>query len=67
VEGFNLLNQKKYHYSRTFNDERNTVIWENDRDNILTYSEFQPYVTSQEIYLLDNQPRYFRVGLIFNF
>jgi len=67
IEGFNLLNQKKYHYSRTFNDERNTVIWENDRANVLTYSEFKPYVTSQEIYLLDNQPFYYRVGLIYNF
>jgi outer membrane receptor protein involved in Fe transport len=67
AEGYNLLNEKKWHYSRTFRDERNTVLWEKDRDNILTYSEFAPYMTSQEVYLLDNQPRYFRFGIIYSF
>jgi len=67
VEGFNLLNERKWHYSRTFNDERNTPLWMNDRGNILTYSEFIPYVTNQGVYLLDNLPRYFRFGLIYKF
>lgn len=66
-EGFNLLNNEVYSYSRTFNHQRNTPKWELNRENILTYDEYAPFVTSQEIYLLSNQPRYFRFGLIFNF
>lgn len=66
-EGFNLLNNMVYNYSRTFNDERNTPKWELNKDNVLTYDEFAPFVTSQEIYLLSNQPRYFRLGIILNF
>ncbi|MFC2084554.1 TonB-dependent receptor domain-containing protein [Bacteroidota bacterium] len=66
-EGFNLLNEKVYHYSRTFDHERNTPRWENDRENILTYDEYYPYVTSQEVYLLNNQPRHFRLGVIVRF
>lgn len=66
-EGFNLLNRMVYNYSRTFNDERNTPKYENDPANLLTYDEFSPYVTSQEINLISNQPRYFRFGLILNF
>lgn len=66
-EGFNLLNRMVYHYSRTFNDERNTLKYELDRENLLTYDEYAPFVTSQEITLLYNQPRYFRFGVILNF
>ncbi|OGV90456.1 MAG: hypothetical protein A3J88_00020 [Melioribacter sp. RIFOXYB12_FULL_38_5] len=66
-EGFNLLNTQVYSYSRTFNDERNTPKYELDRSNVLTYDEYAPFVTSQEIYLLNNQPRYFRFGVILNF
>lgn len=67
VEGYNLLNERKWYYSRTFNDERNTPLWMKDRGNILTYTEFVPYVTNQGVYLLDNVPRYFRIGLIYKF
>ncbi len=67
AEGFNLLNEMFYQYSRTFNDERNTPRWVNDRANILTYNEYEPYVTSQEVYLLRNEPRHYRLGLIFKF
>ncbi|MCF8414572.1 MAG: TonB-dependent receptor [Melioribacteraceae bacterium] len=66
-EGFNLLNKEIYNYSRTFDDERNTPRWENDRENILTDDEYFPYVTSQELYLLSNQPRHFRFGVIVKF
>ena len=67
AEGFNLLNEMFYQYSRTFNDERNTPRWVNDRADILTYNEYEPYVTSQEVYLLRNEPRHYRLGLIFKF
>ncbi len=66
-EGFNLLNEKVFHYSRTFDHDRNTPRWENDRDNILTYDEYFPYETSQEVYLLNNQPRHFRLGVVVKF
>ena len=66
-EGFNLLDRMVYNYSRTFNDERNTPKFENDRANVLTYDEFSPFVTSQEVNLISNQPRYFRFGVIVNF
>ncbi|HNY90437.1 MAG TPA: TonB-dependent receptor [bacterium] len=67
VEGFNMLNQKTWSYSRTFNHGRNTVRWHTDRANILTDDEFAPYVTGQELYLLTNEPRHFRMGMIFHF
>lgn len=67
LEGFNLLNRKVYHYSRTFSDERNVVIWEKDRDNIQIYSQYAPYTTSQALYIFSNQPRHYRFGLIFDF
>jgi hypothetical protein len=66
-EGFNLLNQEIYHYSRTFDSERNTVRWENQRENVLVYDEYIPYVTDQSVYLLSNLPRYFRFGIIYKF
>lgn len=67
LEAFNLLNERVYQYSRTFDDERNTLRWNTDRENILTYDLRQPYVTSQEIYLLSNQPRHYRVGMLVKF
>ncbi len=66
VEGFNLLNEKVYNYSRTFNDERETARWEQGQ-NVLIYNEYAPYTTSQAIYILSNQPRHYRMGIIFNF
>ncbi len=65
-EGFNLLNDQVYHYSRTFDDERETARWEQGQ-NVLIYNEYAPYTTSQAIYLLSNQPRHYRMGLIFEF
>jgi outer membrane receptor protein involved in Fe transport len=67
LEGFNLLNERVFHYSRTFDDERNTPKWENDRENILVYDEYYPYVTNQSIHLQTNLPRHFRLGLLIRF
>ncbi|MBI9071471.1 MAG: TonB-dependent receptor [Melioribacteraceae bacterium] len=67
VEGFNLFNEEVYNYSRTFNNDRNTPKWENDRENILTYDEYYPYVTDQSAYLLTNSPRHFRIGAVVKF
>lgn len=67
LEIFNVLNEQFWHYSRTFNDETNTIRWYTDRKDILTDKEYAPYVTSQDLYLLRNQPRHYRVGIIFKF
>ncbi len=67
VEAYNLLNEETWQYSRTFNHGRNTVRWHTDNANILTDDEFAPYVSSQEIYLLSNEPRHYRIGMIVNF
>lgn len=67
LEVFNVLNEQTWHYSRTFNHGRNTVRWYTDRQNILTDDEYAPYVTSQEVYLLTNEPRHYRIGMIVNF
>lgn len=69
LEGFNLLNEYTWRYSRTFNDSYNTPRWldPNERRTILTYKEYAPYVTSQEISLLQNEPRHWRLGVIFRF
>jgi outer membrane receptor protein involved in Fe transport len=67
VEVFNLLNHKVFHYSRTFQDERNVVIWEKQNDTIEDYTEYAPYITSQRLYIFNNEPRHYRLGLIFNF
>ncbi|HOV23942.1 MAG TPA: carboxypeptidase regulatory-like domain-containing protein [Candidatus Marinimicrobia bacterium] len=67
TEVFNLLNEPTWSYSRTFNNPYNTPRWITNRDNILTYEEYSPFVTSQDIYLLTNEPRNVRVGLIFKF
>jgi len=66
-EAFNLLNYQAYHYSRTFQNDRNVVIWEKQRQTIKDYTEYAPYITSQELYIFNNQPRRYRLGLIFNF
>ncbi len=65
-EGFNLLNEKVYHYSRIFADERETARYEQGQ-NVLIYDEYAPYTTSQAIYVLNNEPRHYRMGLIFEF
>lgn len=66
-EIFNLLNHKVYHYSRTFQDERNVVIWETQQETIEDYTEYSPYITSQRLYIFNNEPRHYRLGFIFNF
>lgn len=67
IEGFNILDQFVYSYSRTFNNDRNTPKWELDREDILVYDEYEPFTTSQELYLLGNEPRHFRLGVIYKF
>jgi len=67
AEVFNLLNEPVWNYSRTFNNDYNTPRWFVDRDDILTYELYEPYITSQDIYLLSNEPRHWRLGLIFKF
>lgn len=66
-EGFNLLNRMIFHYSRTFNDERNTARWELDNKEILIYKEYSPYVTRQDIFLVANLPPHFRFGIKYKF
>lgn len=66
-EAFNVLNRQVYSYSRTFQNDRNIVRWEKDQENILIYDEYPPYVTSWKAYLLSNEPRHYRFGIIFNF
>jgi len=69
VEGFNLLDEKWWHYSRTFSNDRNVVRWETlpNQDDILIDDEYAPYVTRQDVYLLRNEPRHWRIGLILKF
>ncbi len=67
LEAFNVLNDEVYSYSRTFDDDRNVVKWERDRENIQTYTEYPPYFTSQKLYIISSEPRHFRLGMIFNF
>lgn len=71
-EGFNLLNEAVYYYSRMFNDASATAKKFTDRymtdpNSVLTDPEFAPYTTSLEAYLYSNQPRHFRFGLYLTF
>lgn len=69
-EGFNLLNNIVYSYSRVFNNANNTfnlTKWEVDRGSIRLYDEFKPYTSDQSVYVISNQPRYFRFGVVFKF
>jgi hypothetical protein len=67
AEVFNVLNEEFYHYSRTFDHEWNTPKWETDREDILVYNEYHPYLSDQSVYLLRNRPRHIRLGLIVKF
>ena len=67
LEIYNMSNEMFWQYSRTFNHDRNTVRWHTDRANILTDDEYAPYVSSQEVYLLRNEPRHYRLGVALNF
>jgi outer membrane receptor protein involved in Fe transport len=68
-EVFNLLNEQFWHYSRTFNNDRNVVRWETleNREDILIEDLYTPYDTRQDVYLLRNEPRHYRLGLILKF
>jgi len=67
VEGYNLNNEYTWSYSRAFDNPYNTPRWKTDPDGILTYDLYEPYISSQDIYLLSNQPRHWRFGLIVKF
>jgi len=72
AEGFNVLNQRVFHYSRTFQDPQNEQNafkerYMTDRDNLLTQGDFAPYVTSLDGYLYGNMPRHFRFGMSVEF
>jgi len=72
LEIFNVLNQKVFYYSRVFQDPQNeqNIFKERymtDRKNLLTQTDFSPYVTSLDGYLYTNQPRHFRFGVNIKF
>ena len=67
VEGYNLLNEQWYQYSRTFNNDDNTRRWHTDRGEILVEEDNPPYYTDRSVYLLRNSPRHYRFGLVFKF
>ncbi|MBD3383897.1 TonB-dependent receptor [candidate division KSB1 bacterium] len=68
VEGYNLLNEIRWHYSRTFTSGQEAYTrWHTDRREVLTYKEYAPYITSQELYLLNNEPRHFRIGCVIEY
>lgn len=68
VEGYNLLNEIVWDYYHTFTTGHEAYTrWHTDRKQVLTYKEYAPYVTSQELYLLDNAPRHFRIGCVIEY
>lgn len=71
AEGFNLLNEVFYNYSRVFEDVENTRTFKytymEDLDNLLIQNEFAPYVTSLDAFLISNSPRHYRFGVMFDF
>ncbi|MFC1483426.1 TonB-dependent receptor domain-containing protein [Candidatus Neomarinimicrobiota bacterium] len=64
AEIFNVLNDEFYSYSRTFDHARNTTNWENPDRDVLVYDLYPPYFSDQSVYLLRNQPRHIRLGLV---
>ncbi|MGH1364085.1 MAG: TonB-dependent receptor [Calditrichia bacterium] len=71
-EAFNLLNDKVFNYTRTFEDPAGIQNlfkekYETDRENLLTQDQFAPLVTSLEGFLYGNQPRHYRFGLELKF
>lgn len=67
MEGYNLTNDYIWSYSRAFENPYNTPRWKTEPDNILTNDLYAPYISSQDIYLLSNQPIHWRFGLIVKF
>ncbi|MBU1098758.1 MAG: carboxypeptidase regulatory-like domain-containing protein [Bacteroidetes bacterium] len=70
LEGYNVLNHQVFSYSRTFSDDATNPYrqqYMENRENILTDLEFNPYTTSIENYLYTNTPRHFRFGVEIRF
>lgn len=72
LEAFNVLNHKVFHYTRTFEDpqgEQNVFKerFVEDREGLLTQTDFAPYLFRLDAYLYANQPRHYRLGLQFDF
>ncbi len=68
LEGFNVLNKREYAY-RVFSNEDVKSRWENetDRDQVMIQDEWAPYVYREDLYLIANQPRHFRLGMKMTF
>ena len=71
-EIFNVLNQKVFSYDRVFQSDVNSFNpfierYMLDRENITTDVNFEPLVTSLDGYLYSNQPKYYRLGVSFEF
>ena len=74
VEGYNLLNQFTYYYSRIFaysatsyNNQANLSNYESSGRGVFTYDQYPPYYLSQASALISNEPMHFRIGVIFKF
>ncbi len=74
LEGYNLLNQFTYSYSRifaysatSFNNQANLQNYEQSGRGVLIYDQYPPYYLSQAANLISNEPMHFRVGLIYKF
>ncbi len=73
-EGYNLLNQLTYSYSRIFaysatsyNNQANLQNYEASGKGVLTYNQYPPYYLSQAAALISNEPIHFRIGFIYKF
>lgn len=70
LEGYNILNQQVFDYDNTFSESADNPYRQRyieNREEIFTETEFAPYVTDIEAYLIGNQPRHFRLGLTVKF
>jgi len=74
VEGYNLLNQFTYYYSRifaysatSFNNQANLSNYESSGRGVFTYNQYPPYYLSQASALVSNEPMHFRIGVIYKF
>ncbi len=77
VEVYNVLNQKIWHYNRTFSEELENLYRGRymedgadvppDEKRVMTETEFAPYITNLQAYLLSNSPRSYRFGISFEF
>lgn len=70
LEGYNILNEQHYNYNRTFSEGPENPYrqrYMENKEEIFTETEFAPYVTDIEAYLIGNQPRHFRLGVTVKF